>query len=263
MRISQPLLLFVLLLAPSIAAAQMESSNEPLEVTADHSLAWDRAEQTFTATQNAIAKQGDTQVAAQALVADYREGDDTNFEIWRLTATNQVEISARDSTAYGQEAVYNLDEGKAVMTGDNLKLVSPDQTVTARDRFEYWVEAGRLVALGQAKATRGEDTLESDQIAATFKQDAKGQRVLDNLEAIGNVVITTPTEILTGDRGIYHSSSNTAKVTGNVQIRRGPNILEGARAEVDLTTNISTMYGAAEQGGRVRGVFYPGSTGDE
>ena len=44
-----------------------------------------------------------------------------------------------------------------------------------------------------------------------------------------------------------------------MKITRGPNILEGDRADVNLTTNVSTMKGSPAAGGRVRGVFYPGS----
>jgi lipopolysaccharide export system protein LptA len=112
-----------------------------------------------------------------------------------------------------------------------------------------------------------------------LKENAQGKRVLDNLEAFGNVVIVTPTERITGAYGIYRAGSNKAELKGGVKITRGPNVLEGERAEVDMTTNISKIFGAptSEQapakvggaltgspnvqtgGGRVRGVFYPNS----
>jgi lipopolysaccharide export system protein LptA len=72
------------------------------------------------------------------------------------------------------------------------------------------------------------------------------------------VKITTPTEVLTGDYGIYKAETNTAEVKGNVKIVRGPNTLEGDRAQVDLNTNVSSMFGG-EGTGRVKAVFFPGS----
>jgi lipopolysaccharide export system protein LptA len=86
---------------------------------------------------------------------------------------------------------------------------------------------------------------------------------LDKIDALGRVKITTPTEILTGDRGTYNAKTERAVITGNVKITRGPNVLTGERAELDMTTQISRMYGSSiedgQTGGRVRGLFFPKS----
>lgn len=238
-------------------------SNEPLEITADESLEWKRNDLTFIARKNALAKQGDASVAAEILTANYRD-EDKGMEIYKVAAESNVVIHSRDSDAFGDKAVYDLDKGLAVMTGGNLRMVSVDQVVTAKEKFEYWVASGKLVAMGRARVERknqaGEtDTLEADTITATMKDNGKGQRVLDQLEAAGNVVITTPTEIITGKHGTYRANGNKAELTGGVTIKRGPNVLEGEKAEVDLTTNTSRMFGSPMGDGRVRGVFYPGS----
>ncbi|MEM6781236.1 MAG: LptA/OstA family protein [Pseudomonadota bacterium] len=140
-------------------------------------------------------------------------------------------------------------------------MVSPDQTITANDKFIYQTAQRRATAVGNAKVVLAEDTLSANTIEAVFKEQSNegGQDAVETLEAKGNVVITTPTEVLSGNYAIYRSATNKAEITGNVKITRGPNILEGARAEVDLTTNISKMFGAEETGERVRGVFYPNS----
>jgi len=266
-------------LFPSFTQAQNinPDSDKPLEITADGSLEWNRNNKTFLARKNAVAKQGNVSLHAQIITAYYREGkqDKTkdnaaagdlggDMEIWQITANDGVTIHSQETTAYGQKAVYNLDSGLAVMTGSNLKLVSPDQTVTAKERFEYWANDGRLVAIGRPRVTRprpegGQDTLDADKVSAMFTENAEGERVLHSLEAIGNVVITTQTEVVTGSYAIYRAASNVAALTGGVKIRRGPNILEGEKAQVDLNTNISKMFGSPGGGGRVRGIFYPGS----
>ena len=150
------------------------------------------------------------------------------------------------------------------MTGSDLKLISPDQTVTAKDKFEYWVVEGKLIAFGDAtiirKNQQGEiTTLVANTITAYLKEDKEGKRVLDRMEASGNVIITTPTEVLTGDNGLYNAETNMAEITGNVKIIRGPNTLEGVKADVNLNTNVSRMFGSGTSRGRVRGIFYPGS----
>lgn len=250
------------------AQTPMPESKAPLEITADDSLEWDRDNQRFTARENAMARQGPTALYASTLTADYREGETNSMEIWQMTANQNVIIESRQTKAYGDLAVYSLDDGLVTLTGADLRLVSPDQTVTAREKFEYWIAEGRLVAIGAAKVVRTSpegqtNTLEADTITAIMKENAQGERVLETLKADGNVRIVTPAEVLTGENGVYNRTSNTAEITGNVQIRRGPNTLEGTKATVDLNTNISRMFGGQGPNGRVRGVFFPGSDAGE
>ena len=264
---------------PPTAGFDTSSANAaPLEITANGSLEWLREKKTFIARINAMAAQGPSNIKANTLIAEYREGSTDqqggSMQIWRVSAQQNVVLTSNDSQAYGDDAVYDLDRGLATLTGENLKIVMPDQTITARDKFEYWVTDGRMNALGAAKVVRkkpegGVDIMEADKISAVFKDNASGQRELHSLEAIGNVKITTPQEVITGAYGIYRAGANTAEMTGGVKITRGPNTLEGNRAEVDLATNTSKIFGAPAAGqpagapvrrsGKVKAVFYPGS----
>lgn len=259
------LLAFILLINPAASQNPVsENSDQPLEITADQTLEWRRAENLFIARGDALAVQGDVSLAADILQADYRDKKETGMEITKITASKNVVITSRNNKAYGEEAIYEIQKGLAVMTGNNLRMTAPDQTLTARDRFEYWTEEGRLIAYGDARLSQTNEqgqtnTLSADKIIAVLKEDSSGKRALHSLEALGNVVIVTPTETLSGARGLYRADINTAEITGGVTIKRGPNILKGARADIDLNTNISRMYGGAEKNGRVRGVFYPGS----
>ena len=250
---------------PAFAQSLPSGNNkDPIEITANETLEWHRNDNKFIARSNAKAKQGNVSIESETLTADYREGAGSDLEIYKMKAVNNVVITSRENRAYGEEANYDVDHGLAIMTGDNLKMTAPDQTVTARDKFEYWVTDGRIVALGDAKIVRpkptgGTDTLRADKISGLLKENEKGERVLHSMEAISNVIITTPTETVTGAYGIYKADTNKAEITGNVIIKRGPNVLEGERAEVDMNTNTSRMFGSEKTGGQVRGVFYPSS----
>lgn len=259
------LIIIIAFVSPAFGQTNLGQENDkPVEITADGTLEWKRNDKIFVAKDNAVAEQGDVSISAALLTANYRENEGSGMEIWKVTASDNVVIRSKENDAYGEKAVYDLDKGFAVMNGNNLRMVSPDQIVTARDSFEYWVADGRLVALGAAKVKRkntkgGYDILEANKITAILKENDEGERVLHNLEAIGNVIITTTNETITGTYGIYRADTNKAELTGSVTIRRGPNILEGEKAEVDLNTNTSRMFGDQKNGGRVRGVFYPGS----
>lgn len=256
------LIIFMMLVAliPVNLFAQ-DGADKPLEITADRTLEWHRQDKQFIAVGSVQAVQGGSVLYADRLTADYRETADSSMDIYQLTATGNVRLENNDgSTAYGEKAVYTVDDGRAVLTGANLRIVSPDRTITASDRMEYLTQKGEASAHGNAKMVQGDDTITAGTLKAFFTQGEGGQRALSRAEAIGNVVIITPQEKLTGDKGVYTAANDTAEVTGKVRITRGPNVLEGARATVNLKTSVSTMYGGASSptgDTRVRGVFYP------
>lgn len=251
------------MLFTSSAFAQQGTLNPdrkaPLEITADESLEWNRTAQFFKARKNVKAVQGGTTLMCDVLTARYRDGKKSGMDIHIIEANGHVRILSAQSRAYGDKAIYDIQKGYAIMTGEKLRLISDDQTVYARDKFEYWVNQGRLIATGQAVAVRLGDKLEADKIITIFTEDKTGKRVLRSLEALGHVVITTPTEVLTGERALYKTDTNIAQIWDNVKITRGSNVLEGKRAQVNLDTNISKIFGNPEEGSRVRGVFFPGS----
>lgn len=238
---------------------------QPIEITADRALEWHRNDNRYIADGNAMVKQGEMTLRGDHIAADYRDGAKGGIEIYRMTATGNVSIDNGSSTATGDVAVYEIDSGLATLTGKALRLSAPDQVITARDKFEYDTNSGTFRAIGAARAVREGNVLTSDTITAIFSGGANGGQTLNRIEAIGNVVITTPDETLSGTRGVYDAARNHAVITGNVKIVRGPNELTGERAELDMATNISRMFGSSiedgQTGGRVRGVFYPDSSG--
>lgn len=238
-------------------------SKAPIEISAEKTLEWHQKDKQYIADGDVEAKQGDVTILAEKMVADYRDDNKGgSVEIWQLTAKQNVKITNADSTATGDEAVYNVDTGIATLTGNNLKLTTPDQLITAQKRMEYNTINGKATAVGNAQITRGADTLTANNITANFTKDKNGKQALKTAKATGHVVIKTPEETLTGDNGFYNAANNTAEVKGHVKIVRGPNMLEGERAEINLTTNISKMFGAPQTGKRVKGVFFPNSKND-
>lgn len=253
--------LIILMAVMPLSVQAQESKGDPVEITAKRTLEWHRNDKQFVATGDVVAKQGTAIVYADTLTADYRETKASSVDIHTLTANGNVRLENNDgSTAYGDKAVYTVDDGRAVLTGGNLRIVSPERTITASERMEYLTQAGEASAHGNAKLIQGDDTITASTLKAFFTQDKNGQRALSRAEAIGNVVIITPEEKLTGDRGVFKAADNTAEITGKVRITRGPNVLEGARGTVNLATNVSTLYGGTSSptgDTRVRGVFYP------
>lgn len=263
-------------LAQTAPAPAPANSGQPIEITATETVEWLRNEKQYVARKDVIVKQGAMEIHSDLLTADYREGATSSMEIWQLTAEGNVKILDETTTAYGEHGVYDVTKGVAVLTGGDLKLVSPDQTVTATDRMEYHANERLAKAIGNATVVRAKDTLKANTLTAYFKDETTaapaaapkpansplgGGGNIDRLEADGNVVIKTPTETIYGSKAVYRADTNTANITGKVRLERGENVLEGNRAEVNLTTNVSKMFGSDKEGGRVRGLFFPGSDG--
>ena len=258
-------------LAPKAAPAPAGSNADaPLEIEADKALVWNQKDKQYVAEGNAVATQGDMQVMADKLVADYREvGGRT--EVWQLSATGNVRLASGKATGNGDKLVYDVGTGKALLTGQNLQLVGEDGSkVTATDHFEYWSNERKAVAVGNAVLTQKDTSLSSDTITAWLSaSDTKQANAaksasmasgIDKAEASGPVVIKTATETVTAKRGTYDGAKQIAYLYENVVLKRPPHHLEGARAEVNLATGISQLFAesAAGKPGRVRGVFFPG-----
>lgn len=130
----------------------------PVEVTSTNGIEWRQAEQVVIATGNAKAVRDGVTLTADRLVARYRNragqangdgaapapaaepgGDSpaSNGEIWRLEAEGNVHIETETDHAQGDRGVYDMDQAVMVLTGRNLRLTTPDDTITARDSLEY------------------------------------------------------------------------------------------------------------------------------
>ena len=247
-----------------------------LEVTSDRDLEWLQNEKAYVARGNAVAKRGTVTLMADTLVAYYRPlkapitpvkekeahpgavqqpgFDSGNTEIWRVVAEGHVHLISEDKDAWGDRAEYDKDKSVTVLTGNALKGTTLEDTVTARDSLEYWQDQDMAVARGNAKIVKvNGDTLEGDLIGGHFVKDSHGTSVLKTIESKGNVVITTATDIVHGDEGVYELAAKRTVLFGNVIATHGDSIIKGASAEVNMDTGISHVFPGANQ--RVTGVF--------
>ncbi|MEQ7153809.1 LptA/OstA family protein [Brevundimonas aurifodinae] len=130
---------------------------------------------------------------------------------------------------------------------------------TSNQPIGYGADTGELtntaVSLrGRAEITQGQSRLRANAIEGA--RDASGG--LTRIEASGDVYYVTPTETIRGDRAIYNVADATVVVTGDVILTQGQNVLTGARLSYNVDTGQARIEGGGGQnGGRVRGVFYP------
>jgi lipopolysaccharide export system protein LptA len=278
-------------LCAGLASAQMADLNQggPIEVTARDGIEWRQNDQVVIARGAAQAVRGGVTIDADLLLARYRprggapvearppsEGPGGASEIWRLEAEGSVVITTATDRAEGDRAIYDLDQAVMVLTGNNLRLTSPDNVLTARDTVEYWPQRRMAVARGDAVVvTKDDRRVRADVLVAYFREAATEAAAtrpqptrpapeaspgsgsnLDRVEAFGRIEIRTPTEVVRGDTGIYTPPNSIARLLGNVRIVRGDNTLTGCEAIVNMDTGISRLVACPNE--RVRGIIVPG-----
>ena len=226
----------------------------PVEIEADQGIEWLRDQQRYIARGNAVARQSGVEVHADTLVAHYDEGqggEEGGQQISRLDATGTVRIVSGQETVFGDQAVYHAREQVAVVVGQDLRMVGPPAVIRARDQMEYWQSRSLAVARGEATVTEGENRLRADVLTA-YITDTGAERGVSRIDGIGDIVISTPTEVVRGREGVYDVPARKATICGDVRITRGNNQLNGECAEVNMTTGRSKLLG------RVRGLLIPG-----
>ena len=102
----------------------------PVEVNADE-LSVDQADGAAVFSGNVTVAQGEMRLAAGEVRVVYGEGADGGNRIDRLEATGGVTLVAGADAAEAREAVYTVDSGVIVMTGDVL-LTQGRNTITSQ-----------------------------------------------------------------------------------------------------------------------------------
>jgi len=272
------------------------SEDRPIAISATSGIEWQQDAQIYIARGNATAKRGTTEVYADTLTAHYRpsKGAGGETEIYRLNADGHVTIKGETQTVVGDQAVWDVDQQMGIVTGKALKLTTTTDVVTARDSLEWYDQKQVAVARGDAVAVRENvKRVRADVLTAHMTKDkAKpaetnpGARPakpapstpiakpgaapglpgagdessrISRIDAQGNVIVSTTTDIGRGDYGVYNADTGLVTLLGNVTITRGDNAIRGQYAVVDLNNNVSRMMPTARKPGspvaRVEGLF--------
>jgi lipopolysaccharide export system protein LptA len=258
------------------------NDKDPMQIEAEQGLEWRQNDKVYIARGNVKVTRGKGTVFADTMIAHYRpstkpsekkapaangktDDDPTaGTEIYNIEADGNVKMVTETDTIYAERVVYDLDAETMVATGKNLKLVTPQETVTARDSFEWYDKDQVAVARGNAVATRDNKVLRADVLVATVSHDQKGGDQLSRLDAQGNVMVTSEDQIGHGDSAVYNSDTGIVTLIGHVRLTRGTDELRGEYAVVDTKKNVSRLLPVPPGGtiangraGRVSGWLVP------
>jgi lipopolysaccharide export system protein LptA len=162
-------------------------------------------------------------------------------------------------------------EQRAVYTG-NVVAVQGETTIKAPTMIVFYDRQSDKATATATPAASGGDKPGATPAAASpatgsqpAGQDAQGENSgtsLRRVEAKGGVSVVSKDQVATGNEGVFDRSSNKIILTGNVALSQGDNVTKGQKLVYDTETGIAVVEsgpGASTPGGRVRGVFTPGS----
>lgn len=119
--------------------------------------------------------------------------------------------NGKDPIQIEADSLEVLDKDRnAVFTG-NVHVLQKD-TVLKTQRLRVFYEGNGAADLAQAG----------------------GQQAIRRFEAEGKVLISQKDQTVTGDRGWFDMTSQTAQITGSVVLTQGKNVARGDRLSIDL-----------------------------
>jgi lipopolysaccharide export system protein LptA len=139
---------------------------------------------------------------------------------------------------------FSSDSGKPVdVKADSLEVRQSEQ---------------KAIFSGNVVAKQGESTLTAATLTI-FYENSGGEATpsassgIKKLEASGGVVVTSKDQKATGASGVFDMATNTARLTGDVVLTQGQNVLRGKELVINMKTGIARVIGGTS------GLFMPGN----
>lgn len=108
--------------------------------------------------------------------------------------------------------------------------------------------------VGRAEIVQADNRLRANRIVGTRGPGGSITRA----EASGDVYFVTTDQSLRGDRAVFTPGNDEIVLTGDVVLTQGRNVLTGERVVYNTRTETARIDGGGGNG-RIQGVFYPES----
>ena len=243
------------------ASGQDDEDAGRLVVEAEDGIAWERANQRYVATGNAVATQGDIVFTAGRIEAHYRGGEDQQgtggggvFEMTRIAGTGGAELRKGGIAARSGSIDYDLLADRVVLAGGEPSIQSAGDSIAATGSIDYERRKREVRAKGgvAVKLDNGR-TLTASRVFAKVSQGEDGFTLV---RASGDAEISSTgaadARRATADEIEYRPADDLAVLTGSVAIFEGGHSITGGRAEFHLASGTSRI---TSDTGRVGGVF--------
>ena len=125
------------------------------------------------------------------------------------------------------------------------------------DRMEMDQKKNVIRYQGNVVAVRGDVTLKSDTLTATYNPGAKR---IDNVVAEGKLVVTQGDRVATGSKAVFDSQKSSVILTGKPEVRQGNSQISGTRIILYINEDRGVVEGGEQ---RVKAVIFPEQLGSK
>jgi lipopolysaccharide export system protein LptA len=158
-------------------------------------------------------------------------------------------------------------QAQKAASGQKKVKVDKNQPIQiVSDRLDAYNETKNVIFSGNAVATQGDKVIKADRLIIHYKDNPEKQKKqeikgmgetgdLDQVEAVGHVIITQTGRVVTGDHAIFYQDSQKVVMTGNAVMREGKNVIVGHRIIVFLDEDRGVVE--SDQNKRVTATIYP------
>lgn len=208
----------------------------PLTIDSRDGMHCDREKQFCTAEGQVVVKKGEYEMYAKKAKAFMRRNNEGKNEINRIEAYDDIRFfGINGETSTSDSAIYDLDQQKLELTPSKGK-----QVILWKD--DYILKASHLEIY--------------------FRQDESEKYSLDHIDATGQVALSSPEELVEGDKAVFTPNDNMIIVTGDVRVTKEEGQLRGKYAKVNVDTKFSEVLKRSDinEDSRVRVFVYPEKT---
>lgn len=237
-----------------------QSNKAPLEINAQKGLVCSQDKRRCTALGPVVSIKGSRVLKSKKLIVYFKDKSSKEIEksegspqkdIEKIEAIGNVHFFDRTATAQdsveakGDYALYQENEGKLILEG--RPILKDSQTIMlGGTQVVFYEKAQMAKTVGRSTIKRGDKLMQADIFNVYFTKDATGKLAFNRVEAYGDVIISTPTEIAKAKRGVYANVTQVAELFDDVVITRSEGQLRGNYGRYDMASGQSQLF--QEQG---------------
>lgn len=145
------ILLVLSIVFPSISAAERFSKEKeknntlPIEITSDR-MTSDQKSNKIIFTGKVVAKRGKLFIFSDEMTVYNNKDAENNIKMEKIVAKGHVRIEKEGRVASGKQAVYFMDEGKIVLTGNPVAWEKNNKIVGTK--MIFLVDENKFVVVG-------------------------------------------------------------------------------------------------------------------
>lgn len=116
------------------------------------------------------------------------------------------------------------------------------------DRLEVEDKKGMALFIGNVNVVQGTTILKASRLKVTYSRGGGGPNGdLKYLEASGKIAVRSGDQRVTADKGEFNMEKQTVRLSGDVVITQGSNVVSGCILEVDLDTSSAILKPCKKQ----------------